>query len=200
MFNLPVATLALLLSASGAQAAISTTARCGASFKGLTCAGSTFGDCCSSKSWWYAVIKYHCLKNADKILVVQPLVTAEPVASPSTATAAPLLRLASLSPRTHDVVLRLADRRAKVASMVTAVRNMGKAYPNPSSSYQCLQRLGTVEALTATALPLHARKTSVPATVAAHSLLPFNQLSAPLSYPHALLPPYLRPALPPQSH
>jgi hypothetical protein len=66
MFNLPVTTLALLLSAIGARAAVSATGRCGASFKGLTCAGSTFGSCCSSNSWWYASPNTTVLPDANK--------------------------------------------------------------------------------------------------------------------------------------
>lgn len=42
-------------SSPSASQTISTNGRCGASFGGLTCVGSRYGNCCSQYSYWYVV-------------------------------------------------------------------------------------------------------------------------------------------------
>lgn len=56
--------LYVLLSLAGVHAEVSKTGRCGTDFRGLSCTGSTFGNCCSSKGWC-GTTSDHCEKGCQ---------------------------------------------------------------------------------------------------------------------------------------
>lgn len=57
-----------ILPFAAAQQKISTSARCGADFGGLTCKGSKFGDCCSQYSYWY-VASFFAVVSLRRVLI-----------------------------------------------------------------------------------------------------------------------------------